>query len=593
MNFNNTWRNYVAKPLMPKLTPLMEQYLASRQLILEGRLDVAKTAAPKAAETGAIDDMLMSLKSEFGERDAGKYLLFAAKALEQGYSQDMDPGKRFKDVLELLVNFHMNQNRKVNRVYQERLPQKDINKYNFRTLTNALYAASGKQHADENAEFVYKANGISALRPLTTRAACFLGGEGRENWCITRTEKKNFFSKYTEEESKAFVLVKLDGIPVGSVNHQIVLQFSGPGEPELEMWWDGENDNHDDGKLENVMAEHIKGMGPDFQIELQDDYLETAGTHGDDPAHDLFLDLHNAAFEVVKMNPPEDILPRIERQAAEEAEAFRAQTQNVELRYEVKRDLADEISVFFEADLELEFYDERFEEFLKDKDKNFYAKLGQDLQTYMEQTGMANLRLKDFYEREGPIMVELGISADTAVVQEGYNLEGFVSFLIDAKDAEQTDGPDIENALTQMIAARAKNEGVEPLDNQFENTFYKDLEKQLLGEEKGRTRQRGIYKFHCMISYNLTTEGDKARGLDDILADLRALPNVTIVTVAIRNQKIAVGRYIAGLAIKFIPSVPGDMNQPEQVKSRIVRDIKRLSNVQSLFKLSTGLIRIE
>jgi len=211
----------------------------------------------------------------------------------------------------------------------------------------------------------------------------------------------------------------------------------------------------------------------------------------------------------------------------------------------------------------------------------------------MEQTGMANLRLKDFYEREGPIMVELGISADTAVVQEGYNLEGFVSFLIDAKDAEQTDGPDIENALTQMIAARAKNEGVEPLDNQFENTFYKDLEKQLLGEEKGRTRQRGIYKFHCMISYNLTTEGDKARGLDDILADLRALPNVTIVTVAIRNQKIAVGRYIAGLAIKFIPSVPGDMNQPEQVKSRIVRDIKRLSNVQSLFKLSTGLIRIE
>ena len=591
MNFNNTWRNYVAKPLKPKLTPLMEQYLASRQLILEGRLSIAKTAAPKADESGAIDDMLMSLKSEFGERDAGKYLLFAAIALEQGYSQDIDPSKRFKDVLELLVNFHMNQNRKVNRVYQERLPQRDINKYNFRTLTNALYAASGKQHADENAEFVYKANGVSALRPLTTRAACFLGGEGRENWCITRTEKKNFFSKYTEEESKAFVLVKLDGIPVGSVNHQIVLQFSGPGEPELEMWWDGENENHGDGKLEVVMREHIEGMGPDFQIELQDDYFETAGSG--EPEHDLFLDLHSAAFEVVKMNPPEDILPRIERQAEEEAAAFRAQTQNVELRYEVKRDLADEISVFFEADLELEFYDERFEEFLKDKDKNFYAKLGQDLQTYMEQTGMANLRLKDFYEREGSIMVELGISDGAAVAQEGYNLEGFVSFLMDAKDAEQTDGPDIENALTQMIAARAKNEGVEQLDNQNENTFYKDLEKQLLGEEKGRSRQRGIYKFHCMVAYTLTTEGDRSRGLDDVLADLRALPNVTIVTVAIRNQKIAEGRYIAGLAIKFIPSVPGDMNQPEQVKARIVRDIKRLENVQSLFKLSAGLIRLE
>lgn len=126
------------------------------------------------------------------------------------------------------------------------------------------------------------------------------------------------------------------------------------------------------------------------------------------------------------------------------------------------------------------------------------------------------------------------------------------------------------------------------------STFYDTIKEQLgINEEKGRSRQRGIYKFYCMISYGLTTEGDKARGLDDILADLRALPNVTIVTVAVRNQKIAEGRYIAGLAIKFIPSTPGDMNTPENVKARIVRDIKRLANVQSLFKLSTGLIRLE
>jgi len=592
MNFNNTWRKYIAKPSKPKLSLLMEQYLASRQLILEGRLSIAKTAAPKADESGAIDDMLMSLKSEFGEKDAGKYLLFAAIALEQGYSQGLDPTKRFKEVLELLVKFHMNQNRKVNRVYQQRLPQRDINKYDFESLSKALYAASGKQHADENSEFVYKANGISALRPLTTRAACFLGGE---QWCITRTEKKNFFSKYTEEESKAFVLVRFDGIPVDSVNHEIVLQFSGPGEPELEMWWDGENESHSDGKLENVMAEHLEGMGPDFQIELQDDYFETAGSGGSDPAHDLFLDLHEAAFEVVKMNPPEDILPRIERQAAEEAEAFKAQTQNVELSYEVRRDLADEISVFFAATLQLEFYDERFEEFLKGKDKNFYAKLGQDLETYMKQTGMANLQLKQFFARyrAGSIMIWLDISATTSVVQEGYNLEGFISFLSDAKDAEQTDAPEIINALTQMIAARAKNEGVEPVDSQNENTFYKDLEKQLLGEEKGRSRQRGIYKFHCMISYSITADSERSRGLDDILADMRALPNVTIVTVAIKNQKIAEGRYIAGLAVKFIPSTPGDMNQPELTKARIVRDIKRLTNVLSLFKLSAGLTRLE
>ena len=126
------------------------------------------------------------------------------------------------------------------------------------------------------------------------------------------------------------------------------------------------------------------------------------------------------------------------------------------------------------------------------------------------------------------------------------------------------------------------------------STFYDTIKEQLgINEEKGRSRQRGIYKFYCMISYGLTADGEKTRGLDDILADMRALPNVTIVTVAVRNQKIAEGRYIAGLAIKFIPSTPGDMNTPENVKARIVRDIKRLTNVQSLFKLSTGLIRLE
>ena len=66
-----------------------------------------------------------------------------------------------------------------------------------------------------------------------------------------------------------------------------------------------------------------------------------------------------------------------------------------------------------------------------------------------------------------------------------------------------------------------------------------------------------------MISYSLTSGEGTSRGLDDILADLRALPHVTIVTVVIRNQKIGEGRYIAGLSIKYIPSVPGEFNSPE------------------------------
>ena len=117
--------------------------------------------------------------------------------------------------------------------------------------------------------------------------------------------------------------------------------------------------------------------------------------------------------------------------------------------------------------------------------------------------------------------------------------------------------------------------------------------KSFLSEERGRSRQRGIYKFYMMMTYGLTHDERHSRGLDDILADLRALPNVTIVTVVISNQKIAEGKYIAGLSIKFIPSTPGQFNSPEDIKVRILRDIRRLANVQNIFKVSAGLERLE
>ncbi|HAI39874.1 MAG TPA: hypothetical protein DCM40_18150 [Maribacter sp.] len=148
-------------------------------------------------------------------------------------------------------------------------------------------------------------------------------------------------------------------------------------------------------------------------------------------------------------------------------------------------------------------------------------------------------------------------------------------------------GPEVFDIMEEVDKYFGKN-------TMTKDKFYDTIKEQLnIKEEKGRTRQRGIYKFHCMLSYTLTVESDKARGLDDILADLRALPNVTIVTVAIRNKKIGERRYIAGLAIKFIPSVPGEFNAPEDVKARIIKDIKRLPNVESMFKVSTGIQRLE
>ena len=61
-----------------------------------------------------------------------------------------------------------------------------------------------------------------------------------------------------------------------------------------------------------------------------------------------------------------------------------------------------------------------------------------------------------------------------------------------------------------------------------------------------------------MLGYKAESAGEKGyRGLEDIVADIRAIPSVTVVTIMVKNQKISDTDYIAGLRIKFIPSLPG------------------------------------
>ncbi len=144
-----------------------------------------------------------------------------------------------------------------------------------------------------------------------------------------------------------------------------------------------------------------------------------------------------------------------------------------------------------------------------------------------------------------------------------------------------------EKVFPRMVDDEPEEQQVNEGVAQQVNDYFQSLQ-----EEKGRSRQRGIYRFYCMIGYTVTV-GDFQRGLDDIVTDLRALDNVTIVSVVVGNKKVGDRRYIAGLSIKFIPSTPGAINAPVDVKFRIVRDIKRLKNVQHVFKISADLERLE
>ncbi len=525
----------------------------------------------------------------------------------------------FEEILGAVRQFHTVQNR---------LDQKDINKYTLqslrRTIDNLPESETArkkrlrdKSEAERNSELVYNKNGIMAVRPLTTQASCYFGHNPRlTTWCISTKSKRNYFDQYTKEESKAFVFVRFFGIPEDDPSHIISMQWSGPGEPEFEMYWDAPNESQNPDDLYGVVQQHVEGMYPDEEESWEDLTQEL---------HDA---LYGAAQENVFDTPPADPIDAVTPKCEAIEAAFDEKSEYTSLWWEIDQDTFQEdgyVGVYFGAKTEIQLEPEDYNipaEVIDDPklDYSFWRQVEKKWEEACKKGGLYVFEEYELYPTNnanntsyrtvpGAIVLEMKHEADTTM--GGYTLEGFEEFADDTLEIEREDAMKSKELAIAILQDAFNVTNTEPsdedeqetglpaedeqgLDNEVnENMFYKEVERQLLGEEKGRSRQRGIYKFHCMISYDLVTEGDKARGLDDILADMRALSNVTIVTVAIRNQKVAEGRYIAGLAIKFIPSTPGDMNQPEQTKARIVRDIKRLGNIQSLFKLSTGLTRLE
>jgi hypothetical protein len=121
---------------------------------------------------------------------------------------------------------------------------------------------------------------------------------------------------------------------------------------------------------------------------------------------------------------------------------------------------------------------------------------------------------------------------------------------------------------------------------------FREGDQDLVKEERGRSRQRGVYKFLFMIGYTVDT-GDKQRGLDDIATDIRALSHVTIVTIVVGNKNISERTYVAGISLKFIASNPAEFVSPEETKIKITREINKVRNVQRIYRVAPGLDRVE
>jgi len=132
--------------------------------------------------------------------------------------------------------------------------------------------------------------------------------------------------------------------------------------------------------------------------------------------------------------------------------------------------------------------------------------------------------------------------------------------------------------ITSLTQGKKMSNITQEIDEYFDS---------LVSERDERSRQHGIYQFYLMLGYS-AGGGESYRGLEDIVADIRAVPSVTVVTIMVKNQKISDTDYIAGLRIKFIPSIPGVLRSPEDAKLKILKAIRSIKGVRRIFRVSQG-----
>ena len=261
MQFNRQWKEFLMEERYP-------------DLLMEARIKDVKAKYPTLEKAGWVDWARQQLEQVLGPKSVSKYLMWHASELSRnfdGEAQDFldydenDVLSVAEELMGMVVLFEQN---------LHKMEQKDIYKYNGAQLqqlldksgltTNAIAAAkkAAKAQAEQGSEVVYNNHGIIAIRPLTEQASCYYGENPRlTTWCISETEKRNYFNQYTQEDSKAFVIVKFSGIPESDDNHIVALELDHKG--NIEEVWSAPNEAQDPDILDTLILSHLSGMEED------------------------------------------------------------------------------------------------------------------------------------------------------------------------------------------------------------------------------------------------------------------------------------------------------------------------------------------
>ena len=122
--------------------------------------------------------------------------------------------------------------------FQSALPEKDINKYNNFTLSNAIKThketskSQQKKVDTSGVKKIFEDSNFLIVRPLTYAASCKYGSGTK--WCTTMTNQPNYFNQYTKGDDQALYYVILKKFDRNNKFYKIAVHITEGGE----VWYD-------------------------------------------------------------------------------------------------------------------------------------------------------------------------------------------------------------------------------------------------------------------------------------------------------------------------------------------------------------------
>ena len=269
--------------------------------------------------------------------------------------------------------------------FQSALPEKDINKYNNFTLSNAIKTHKEKSKSQQKkadvsgAEKIYEDSNILIVKPLTYEASCKYGAGTR--WCTTMANEPRYFNQYGKGDGQALYYIILKKFDRNNKFYKIAIHKTNEGE----IWYDSIDERMTDREKE------VFNLGAPKVIETIRNHWNKGKKAKDFKRFEEIFNWENYAFFTVSKQLKTNKKVGLEFSRSDVVDESHAQ---IEMRISVDEDNIDGYYVYISWDIvEATFTAEVQFDYSFETDVYFQPTFSADL----DNTGYSELRYNEAY----------------------------------------------------------------------------------------------------------------------------------------------------------------------------------------------------